>query len=285
MRLWCKPGQDKLLDALRDTFGAQPLRVPEARVDVLCVLAALGTGACRFRGHLAPLLEGSVHFPPYLRATCEVSSVFSTRSRELDAELGLKLLEGFASGFGLNGMMPAVEAQLSKGTSIWVDFDHVERSFVDVGLVARVIGAAKLRRNPATEIFLRPEGAAQMLILDSVLTSRSFTMGFAVRADAKVEVNLGAIQEVVGKLDTRVSTSSAGDTALRFEGETPLTFAFTCKSLAVRQDGSLESFDENTRPRFMLGGLMEAKSEPCFVANLQPGAVGPRDVMVAFEDD
>lgn len=282
MQLWCKPGREKLLDALRETFGAQPLRVPEARVNVLSVLASVGSDACYFRGHLAPLLEGEITFPRYFQSTCDVSSVFSTRSSALDAKVGLKLLEGFASGFGLNDMMPAVEAQVTRGVSIWVDFDRVERSFVDVGLVARRLGNAKLLRNPATELFLRSQDPAQMLIVDSVLTSKSFTMGFGTEAAGKAEVDLGPIQEVIGKLDAKVSATRASDSSLKFQGERALTFAFTCKTVDVREDGSLESFDENTRARF-LSGSPEEKAPPSMVASLQAGTVGSRDVMVHIE--
>jgi len=283
MRLWCKPGQEKLLDAMRDTFGAQPLRVPDARVDVLCVLASVGKDACYFRGDLAPLLEGDIRFPEYLRSSSDVSSVFSTRSSALDAKVGLKLLEGFASGFGLNEMMPAVEAQVHKGASIWVDFDRVERRFIDVGLVARRLGNARLLRNPATEPFLRATEPAQMLIVDSVLTSKSFTMGFGTEASENADVDLGPIQEVVGNLETKVSAKRTSDTALKFEGERALTFAFTCKTVEVRGDGSLESFDENTQPRF-LSGSPEDKPVPSMVASLQGVTVGARDAMVDLRD-
>src|SRR5713101_611181 len=96
----CK--QDPLLDTLRDTFGANPVRVPEKRILPLCAVAVRGDKTA-FRGAFEPLLTGSQKFslPEWAHASSPMANLSDKRSHSVNLGLGLDILGSFLAGFGV----------------------------------------------------------------------------------------------------------------------------------------------------------------------------------------
>jgi hypothetical protein len=287
MRLPCGRGEDPILDELRDTFGAYPVRVPEARIVPMSILAMGSGGETIWRGDLSRLIEGDLTFPADLVRKGEVSGAFSKSSRDLDASVAVKLLDGLAAAFGFAGAMPSLEAAASSARTVRFAFPLVTRSYVDIGEVARLLGMRRLMRNAATEIFLQESHPTRMLLIDSTLRCSSFTMGSGTNGSVGFSVDIGAIQKLIGDVKLEVKREHGSVKELTFHGATELTFAFTCKEVRLKPDGLIRSFDETRQARF-LGADEDADAPavpPSYVARLEPAAVGPLDVMVEIVDD
>jgi hypothetical protein len=281
MRLPCARGSDPIVDALRDTFGAHPVRVPEPRVRAMTVLAGEGGAHVQFRGALDPLIAGDYTTPAHVITTSDVSSAFGGRTRAIEATVGLKLLDGLVGGFGFGPAMPSIEAAATTATSVWFAFEAVEREWIDINLVSRLLGKRSVLRNAATEMFFRADQPAAMLLVDSALRSASFVVGFGSESAASAKVDIGAIADVIGKLELGIDVKQRSDVALAFHGSAPLTFAFTCKEVELDPSGTIRSFDENRQSRYLASDDAPAPPvEHRYVAALQPGVPAGADEMV-----
>jgi hypothetical protein len=285
VQLPCRSGDDPLLDVLRQVYGAHPIRVPDSQVKVLTVLAAIGKGPVRFRGALEPLVEGLPPFevPSHLVAISEVADIAGTRSSSVNVKVGFKLLEGFAAALGLANALPTLQASFSGATKMWFSFKRVTRSFVDINVLARLLGGRKVVINPATRIFFDTQAPADFLLVDSVLRSNSFTVGVEQDGSSEVKIDIGAIERIVGEVSTEVKVERSSNTSVAFTGPTPLTFAFSCKLVDLAPDGAIVSFDENRQSRFLSAQSDASTGKPIdrsYVADLVPASPAPLDVMV-----
>jgi hypothetical protein len=284
MRLPCGPQEDPIVKALRRTFRAQPVRVPEARILPMAVLAAGGDDEAIWRGELEHLIEGEFSYPQKLIHRDDVSATFAQTSREISGEVALKLLDGFASSLGMTGALPSIGAAAQSARSVQLGFPRVTRRYVDIGEVARLLAKRRLVRNAATEIFLRPKAPMRMLLIDSVLRSATFTLRLNRGSGGKTSVDIGAIRKLVGDVKVEVGAETAEATELSFAGPEQLTFAFSCKQIVLAPHGKIASFDE-TRAGAFLGAEEEPPKASPPSADLRPGKVESLDVLAELTDD
>lgn len=223
-----------LADVLSDFFGAHIIRVPEEVFQPLQVLATKDGEVYR-RGDLAHLLEGNP--PPELTGDelIEISAMASLsgkRTSKYDLDLGLSVLEGFLSGFGVPGG-GGIEAGISGARSTEFSFSGVERSFVDINLLGKIISSRRLDgTNPSYRLFEFPS-EYNLLVVDSTIRSNNFTINFHGEGDRAAEVNIDAVKDVIGKAEAGVSVAKSSDTALTFAGPQSLAFAFTAVQFFV----------------------------------------------------
>ena len=129
---------DPLVDALLQTFRAQPIRVPEERIVPLVVFQMEARNRLRYLGQLREMVtpKANKKLAELKTERSGMASLESTRSGSVDIKLGLKVLDGFLRGFGLSSCFPSISTQLSRASNIAFAFQHVRR----VGVSPAAVG-------------------------------------------------------------------------------------------------------------------------------------------------
>jgi hypothetical protein len=233
---------DPLLSTLRDVFDATPLRVPDGRVAPLAVVA-LSERRSRLLGPVGPLLETTPTSFPSLAET-EVASMTGKRSRTVKLKLGLSILEGFLPALGVS--LPAVEVAFSNATQVSFRFDRVQRRFIEVTQLGKVLsGNALARGNPVTTMFL--EQRSELLVIDSVLVSPGFAVTAEELRSAATSTEL-PVSTLPTSVNADVTVSRVNERTISFDGSASLTFAFSCVRFFVDEHGVLSSIEPHKGP-------------------------------------
>jgi len=216
--------KDGVLSVIRENFDATPLKVPSTIEQPLFVFAYDGSRAMP-RGHLKYLLKGSKSL--LIKSDISpVSEVAGKKTRSVDLNFGVQILQGFLKGLGLGAPAP-IEASFKGAKEVSFSFSNVERRFLDVlklgdKLKDKVIDLS----NPAVNLFF--DDQHQFLVINNVFASNGFTLHVEKSSNSDFAVDVPLIQEAIADAKAGVKVSSTGSNTITFEGEQYLTFAFTC---------------------------------------------------------
>jgi hypothetical protein len=234
------PG-DPVVESLRRLFGANLVRVPEERIRPLVVLARRGS-QMSVRGELAPLISDA---PPLAYVPGEIQSsampdVAGQRSRKVDVKLGLQILDGFLKGFGIPSA--GIASEFSSARKVSFRFQEVARVFVDVNVLGQKLSGRSVDpANPAARIFIDSAERWEFLVLDSVITSKDFAISVEESAEGGVNLNVPAVQSLVGKASAGVNVSTSSGNDLIFRGPKALGFAFSCVRFELDDHGRIRA--------------------------------------------
>ena len=224
--------QNDTTAALRKLFDATPMRVPEASVQPMLVIAEKG-GKTDKRGDLRHLLSDKSALQIELKEDV-VSDVNLERTRSMDWDFGLSLLNGFFQGFNLPSA--AISAELSNAREISLSFKNVRRRRIDKNELGSALQNRKLDlTHPAAKIFLGND-AQNMLLVSDVIISNGFAINVVKTRDNGGKIEIPAIQEIIDEAKLGVKVKANSKDTIEFEGPDFLTFAFTCVKLEVDQN-------------------------------------------------
>ena len=219
-------------DTLREIFGAFPMRIPEERIRPGFVIGKNGA-TLDMRGMLGQILVDQPKIELRMQNSA-VSNVNLKRTQSMDADFGLKILDGFLGGFGL-GAAP-LEGSLKKAKQLSFSFGNVRRRWWDKNeLGTALIGKKIMLDHPSVRgVFTGPSPMEMLLVTDAIV-SRSFSICADSSFDAGIDVSLDVVQNLVaeGKLDVEISRTA--NNCVSFEGSSYLTFAFSCIELNIDQ--------------------------------------------------
>ncbi len=210
--------------ALRDIFGATPVRVPETSIQPLLVIAERD-GKTDKRGALHHLLSQPSELTITLREDT-VADVNLQRTRSMDWNIGLKLLEGFFHGFGLPSA--TLGANLNNGKEMSLSFHQVRRRWID----RNELGTALRNRtldlsHPSARIFSGEAPFRLLLVTDAIL-SNGFTIQLTGAGQGQGNFSLPEIRQIVSDANASVRVSGNSSNSISFDGPELLTFAFSC---------------------------------------------------------
>ena len=228
-------GGDPFADTLRGLFGANIVRMPEEGIQPLAVVAARGDQAA-WRGALSELLVGTPPIP--LQPSDNVAALISGKqSRRVSLDVGLDILKSVLAGFQLPSA--GIDAAFEGASEVSFSFNDVTRRRIDINELGSILRDVKIdNTHPAASIFFGPT-AWDLLIIDSVITSNSFSFSVETARSSTFRIDLGPIQELIGEVNAGVSTSVAAERVVSFKGPKRLTFAFTCVRLYLRDRGDI----------------------------------------------
>jgi hypothetical protein len=236
---------DPITELLTNLLNANIVRVPEARIKPLAVVAAHGDKTA-WRGSLSELLVGNPALA-VAAATSPMAALSGKQSKDIDFDFGLDILKSFLAGFGIPPV--GLEAGFKGATKTSFSFNDVAREFIDKDeLGSALTGKQLVVGNPAAAIFLGDD-PWDLLLIDSIIASSDFTMSVEDANSSTFKVDIGVIQEIVGKANAGVSVSLAASRVVSFKGPVRLTFAFTCVKLYSDEQGKLTVVDEDLRRR------------------------------------
>ncbi|WP_322489770.1 hypothetical protein [Chloroflexus sp.] len=260
---------DPLVALVHDLFGANPVRVPDARIRPLSVVVHRH-GRSIFRGSLLPLLTDSspLSVQPSVSQLIDISG---RRSRRVSLELGLAILKGFLRGFGI----PTAELSttLQGAAAISFSFPTAMRLAYDVNaLGCALAGRAIDRANPAAAILFE-QTPYELLLIDSVLTSRHITITISGSKGQRLNVDIDALRHMLGDLGAQASVNHDSDLEITLASPHDLTFAFSCVRLFFNDEGYITTMPPDLDRR-VLGsesGIRVRYSPDRVMLSEQPG--------------
>jgi hypothetical protein len=224
---------DPLVSLVHDLFGANPVRVPDARIRPLSVVVHQ-RGRSIFRGSLLPLLTDSspLSVQPSVAQLIDISG---RRSRRVSLDLGLNILRGFLYGFGLP--MTELTTSIQGATAISFAFPTAMRIAYDVNALGWALAGRVIdRTNPAAAILFE-QTPYELLLIDSVLTSRHITITLSGAKGQRLNVDVDAIRQMLGDVGVNAGMTNNGELDLTLTSPHDLTFAFSCVRLFFNDEG------------------------------------------------
>ncbi len=237
--------EDPLVSLVHDLFGANIVRVPDARVQPLAVVVHRD-GRSFFRGSLLPLLTEAR--PLGVQAEySDLTDISGRRSRRVTLDLGVHILRGFLRGLGVPHA--DLTAGLAGASYLSFAFPAARRLAVDINALGWAIAGRRLDRgNPAAAI-LFDQPAYGLLLIDSVLTSRQIAVVLSGARGQRLNVDLAALRQSLAEVGGSVGAADERGIELTLTSEEELTFAFSCVRLCFDPDGQIQSLppDHSTR--------------------------------------
>lgn len=246
---------NKITDEIRDLFGANPLKLPEARILPLCMIEVTENKP-KYLGEFKYLVKvGFNHQLPIQESA--VAQVSHTKTKAVDFNLGFNILGNFIKALGMD---PAVVGLSVKGSKkMAFSFGSVTRRYIDVLQLGQILIENQIEGNPEnpflTGIFSNKN--SKLALITDALQSKEFSISVYTENDSGANINIPLLQEYVAKGNLGIKVAKTAENEVRFAGETPLTYAFSCVELFLDANGrfSRGQWLENLR------GAKELKKE------------------------
>jgi len=244
-KLFCP--NDPILELLDEHLQASIVKVPDERIYPLRVIEKTNKKVAKFRGKLENITTISIPEADLdeLLEDKRMANISGTKSTATNSELGLKILQGFLKGFSAN--VPNLKAHFKDVTKVSFSFENVARKWIDNNLLGRELRDLIIdRANPATAGFFN-NPASKLLVIDSIITSNDFSIHVEDAVDDSFQFEAAAIQEELGKLNTKIEVASTSNLSLTFKGTQPLPFAFTTIELKLDSTGKVTKMPAYTK--------------------------------------
>lgn len=234
----CGDKEEPVVAELRAAFNANILKVPGEHVKPLGVVAFSREGI-RYLGDLAPLLETGtpLQLPSGYLEEARMATVSGHRTGSVKLDLGLKILDGFLSGFGIASaeVCPSFEAV----SRIAFSFQDVRRTYLQTTRLGRLLADKKIdQTHPLARLF-QGERSSDFLVLDMVIQSNNFAVHVEKAEAKRVKLDLPNLAQFVGGVRVNVGSTSESDLTVTFAGDKYLTFAFSCVRLYPDEQGQI----------------------------------------------
>lgn len=267
--------RDPLLNLLYDLFHANVVRVPDARIQPLAVIAQRGSRSF-FRGDLLPLLSDQrpLSAEPI---TTVLSDLSGRRSRRVTLDLGLHLLRGFLRGFGLPGA--DLTSALGDGATLAFALPAIRRVAVDVNALGRELAGRTIDfHNPAAVAFratepFRATEAYQLLLIDAVLTSAQLSIVIGGGNGQSLGFDLSMLKKLAAEVGATFETRHNAEAELTFSSPHALTFAFSCVRLFLDEAGAIAAMPPDHGRRTLGGDPQPGDAPERAMLSMGPGLV------------
>jgi hypothetical protein len=276
---------DPVREALKGVFrNATLVSVPEERIAPLLMVTAR-KGKFALIGMVSDAVTGDpLAIPPDFIRPSRMPDLSGKKSRSVNVDLGLKIMEGFLRGFGISA--PQITAKFEGAREVSFSFGNVVNYYVSNVQLGRLLEGRSIdSNNPALEMFF-DEDPPPLLVLNSTVTSSDFTISVEKKRTEDFQLDVPAIQQVVADLNVGVTVSTSSGLDIKFQGDKDLGFAFTAVRFYLDSDGRIVSMP----PDWLIQELdhnLDELAGPNVVVTYAPDEVslGPPDQAALLEWD
>ncbi len=223
--------KNDITDQIRDLFDANPLRIPEARIQPMCMLE-IQDHKPKYLGEFRFLVKNGFNHPIQVN-TSPVAQISNVKTKKIDFKIGFDILGNFIKAFGLD---PAAVSASIKGTKkMSFSFGNVVRKYIDTLELGHILVANDIKGDPEN-IFIKEfseKKEVTLALITDILTSTDFSLATYKDNTTNAEINIPLIQEYLANLDTKLTIEKISDNEIKFKGDTPLTYAFTCVEINI----------------------------------------------------
>lgn len=223
---------DPLLDFIRSTYGAVPLRVPDQRFQPLALFSVQARRA-RYLGTLAEIAINSNWVPPRTTST-DLGDVSTIKSSDIGWSAAADILGPFISstlGIELTPIKASLSGASKDTEGVRLVIGSSRRTMVNPFAIAKSIGH-ETHQLPAGLLI----GAQGVYIIDCILVARELTLEL-VGANSS---------EAAAALESKLVGKAAADHFLRANSKLTITgsnrtpFAFTCLQVETDKAGFIK---------------------------------------------
>ncbi|WP_025740482.1 gasdermin [Aquimarina pacifica] len=223
--------KNDITDQIRDLFDANPLRVPEARIQPLCMLE-IHNKKPKYLGDFKFLVKDGLKHSITIN-TSPVSQISNTKTKKIDFKIGFDILGNFIKALGLD---PAVIGASVKGTKkMSFSFGNVIRKYIDPLELGQILLSDDIVGDP-DNIFIQEiisNKEVKLALITDVLTSTDFSLSTYNENNGNAEINVPLIEKYLANIETHLSIERISENEVKFKGSTPLTYAFTCVEINI----------------------------------------------------
>lgn len=269
----CK--SDPIMDFLRSTYDAIPMRIPDSRMQVFTIFISEYKKA-RYLGDLKNL-AGDSRWSSLRIDETDLPDVSKNTSSRVSLSILLDLLGPFVSamtGVPQLDLPLAVDGSRHRDVGARITLTHSKRTFVQPLACAAAFTGSPVKLPSALKLDSDSEREHRLFLVDSVLSAKEITL--TIDGDASGEVGLKLEEEIAGK--TSADYVLRSKSRLVITGKKRAPFAFTCLQL-------------DTNKRREITGVRLARKVPRLGAtavqtNVPPQHIrlGGPDELIAFDD-
>ncbi|GAA4271505.1 hypothetical protein U6A24_13040 [Aquimarina gracilis] len=223
--------KNNITDQIRDLFDANPLKVPEARIQPLCMLEVKEQKP-KYLGEFRFLVKDGFQHNIEIK-TSPVSQVSNVKTKKIDFKIGFDILGNFIKAFGLD---PAAVGASIKGTKkLSFSFGNVIRKYIDTLELGHILVSNDITGDPDNMFIeeITQNKDVKLALITDVLTSTDFSLSTYRDNTTGTEINIPLIQQYLANIDTNLTVEKVSENEIKFKGETPLTYAFTCVEITI----------------------------------------------------
>lgn len=255
MGFWRSCHSDPLLDYIRETYTAVPMKLPDSRIVPMSLLTVLQNRA-RFLGTMDNLVPESTRSKTLPRAqSAELPDVARSSTSRLGWSLALQVLSPYLTA--LFSQLPidltgSLTGALTRKQTVSLSLARARRSFVSPFGVAATLERAKPRVPSAMDVELGTTDSKPLFLVDSVLTAGELQLG--IEGESAVEAAVSIESALAGKLSPEVVIRN--ESRLTIIGKQRVPFAFTCIRLRADELGAITSVEmDSVLPRAGATGM------------------------------
>jgi len=249
---------DPVFTVLHDALQANLLKVPDERIVPLGVIEKPLIGKAKFRTTLGTILKNpsDIDIDDNYLVNKRMASLSGTETNQTNIATGLKILNDFLKGFGVN--LPNISLHFKEVTNVTFSFENVHRTWMDNGVLAGVLEEQAIIKNALTKGFF---GLAsnKLLVIDSIITSNDFSIHVADEVQDSFSFNAAVIEQEINKVGGKIKVFSSNKRSLTFKGEKNLPFAFTCLHFKINTKGAIIEMPPYTKQIPIVMGKREKK--------------------------
>lgn len=234
MSLFRLCNNDDLLILLQKTFKANPIKIPEERIQPLVVFSGKNKNY-KYIGGIEYLLNDTSSMNLQLGSS-KMANLSATQSKSIDTKLGLQVMDGFLQGFGTEGV--SLDFAFESVKKVSFSFQNVYRSYIDIGKLCMELSKRKFNlKHPVNQSFINE--TEKCIIVDSIITSNNFSMKVEETSNQDFKFDIPEIQNILSSSGNKISAKSSNSLDISFQGDKSLAFAFSCFAINCDEDGSI----------------------------------------------
>ena len=269
----CK--SDPIMDFLRSTYDAIPMRIPDSRIQVFTIFTAEDKKV-RYLGDLKQL-PGDTRWSSLRTDETDLPDVSKNTSSRVSLSVLLDLLGPFVSamtGVPQLNLPVALDGSRHRDVGARITLTRSKRTFVQPLAFAAAFTGSPAKFPKELNLDSGSEQEYPLFIVDSVLSAKEITL--TMDGDSSGEIGLRLEEEIAGKTSTDYVIRSKS--RLVITGKKRAPFAFTCLQL-------------DTNKKKEITGLRLARKVPRLGATgVQTNApaehmgLGGPDELISFDD-
>ncbi|MDQ3016274.1 MAG: hypothetical protein M3R25_06105 [Bacteroidota bacterium] len=223
--------KNEVTDIIRDQFGANTLKVPEARIQPMCMLE-IRNGSQQYLGQFEYLVKGGFeHTIPAKTET--VSSVSNQRTKVVDFNFGFGILGNFLKALGAD---PAsVTAAIRSSQKMAFSFTNVRRTYIDPLMLGSILSQHEILADKDNFI-LHPalsDKQVRLGLITDIIVSNNFSLSAFTESGKNATIDVPAIANALGNVNATLKVEKTAENEVKFEGDQDLTFAFSCLEIKI----------------------------------------------------
>jgi hypothetical protein len=227
----CK--SDPIMDFLRSTYDAIPMRVPDSRIEVFTIFAAEDKKV-RYLGDFKHL-PGETRWSSLRTVETELADVSKNTSSTVSLSVLLDLLGPFVSamtGVPQLNLPLALSGSRHRDIGARITLTRTKRMFIPPITFAAAFNGSPAKLPEELRLTSSSEQEYPLFVVDAVLSAKEITL--TMDGDTSEEVGLKLEEEIAGKTSAEYVLRSKS--RLVITGKKRAPFAFTCLQLDTNEN-------------------------------------------------